>query len=206
MRILAMTLNYDGKGWLDAADSVTNNVMDLVLDGHEVRKGSLHGYGCAPGRTRIADIAIDGGYDYLFMNDDDVVVPDGALKRMVSHNVDVCLGFYAHQGSFDGKTCLCEYGRSYHDQLYDRDIEAIRATGADVFRVRGGGMGCALIKVDVFRRMRHPYFRWVDYEDHRGTLSEDLYFCEQCNQLGIPVYADPWSGCEHYFRYKQGVM
>lgn len=206
MKILAMTLNYDGRGWLDSADSVTNNVMDLVRAGHEVRKMSLHGYGCGPGRTRIAEIAIDGGYDYLFMNDDDVVLPDGALMRMLSYDVDVCLGFYAHNGSFDGRTCLCEYGKTYHDQLYDRDIARMREDGVSLFRVRGGGMGCALIKVSVFKKMKYPYFRWVDYEDHIGTLSEDLYFCEQCKRLGIPVHADAWSGCEHYFRYKQGAM
>ena len=206
MKILAMTPNYGGMVWADSADSVANNLMDLVADGHEVRKLSLHGYGCGPARTRIADIAVDGGYDFLFMNDDDVVLPDGALRRMVGHDVDVCLGYYAHQNSFDGKTCLCEHGKTYHDQLYDRDIEKMRDAGETLFRVRGGGMGCALIKVGVFERMAYPYFRWVDYEGRIGTLSEDLYFCEQCKKLGIPVYADALSGCEHHFRYKQKVM
>lgn len=206
MKILAMTLNYDGRGWLDSADSVTRNLVQLAMEGHEVTKGSLHGYGCGPGRTRIADIALEGGYDYLFMNDDDVVLPDGAISTMLSHGVDVCLGFYAHNGSFDGKTCLCVDGGTYFDPLYDRDMAEMREKGVTLFKVRGGGMGCALIKVDVFRRMKYPYFKWVDYEGHMGTLSEDLYFCEQCKNLGIPIHSDARCGCEHHFRYKQGVM
>jgi hypothetical protein len=68
-------------------------------------------------------------------------------------------------------------------------------------QIHGGGMGCALIKTDVFRRLKYPWYDWVNYADaHRGMLSEDLYFCEHCKNNGIPIYTDTRAGCGHLLR------
>ena len=71
-------------------------------------------------------------------------------------------------------------------------------------QIHGGGMGCALIKTDIFRQLSYPWYDWVNYaNDHRGMLSEDLYFCEKCKQANIPVFTDARVACGHMFRYIQ---
>ena len=65
-------------------------------------------------------------------------------------------------------------------------------------------MGCALIKTDVFRQISYPWYDWVNYkDDHRGMLSEDLYFCEQCRLNKIPIFTDSRAACGHIFRHVQ---
>lgn len=207
MRILVMTPTYGGKVWDEQADSIANNMVQASLAGHTVEKGSLRGYGCGPARTRIADKAIKGCYDYILMVDDDVVLPDGAILNLMEHEVEVCLGFYAHQGKTDGTTCLCKQGSNNYDLQYTaEELRKLRDGGEHLIHVKGGGMGCALIDTQVFEHIDYPYFRWVDYSDRHGTLSEDLYFCEQCNRANIPIHADTRVACGHFFRHKQEVM
>ena len=80
----------------------------------------------------------------------------------------------------------------------------MRDRGEYKVRIHGGGMGCALIKSDVFQQIPYPWFTWVRYTDeHRGMLSEDLYFCEQCKKHGIPIYTDTRAGCGHLLRHVQ---
>ena len=65
-------------------------------------------------------------------------------------------------------------------------------------------MGCAFIKTDVFRKLKYPWYDWVNYaDDHRGVLSEDLYFCVACKKKGIPIYTDTRANCGHMLRHVQ---
>ena len=207
MRVLVMTPTYSGMVWDEAADSIANNMVQAAMAGHHVEKGSVRGYGCGPARTRIADKAVKSCFDYVFMVDDDVVLPDGALVNMLEHEVAVCLGFYAHQGKFDGTTCLCKPGSNNYDlQMTAEELRELRESGKHLVQVKGGGMGCALIDTAVFDAIDYPYYRWVDYGDRHGTLSEDLYFCEQCNRANIPIHADTRIACGHFFRHRQEVL
>ena len=50
----------------------------------------------------------------------------------------------------------------------------------------------------------YPWYDWVNYaDDHRGMLSEDLYFCELCRRGNIPIYTDSRAGCGHLLRHIQ---
>ena len=69
-------------------------------------------------------------------------------------------------------------------------------------QIHGGGMGCAFIKTDVFRMIEYPWYDWVNYK-HRGVLSEDLYFCEECRKNSIPIYTDTRVNCGHMLRHIQ---
>lgn len=206
MKLLVDVPTFDGKMWADTAESIDANIIRAVSAGHDVDRKSMKGYGCGPARTRMAEQAIKGGYDYIMMVDDDVVLPPDALENLLEHEVDVCLGFYAHQGCFDGKTCLCKPGRRNYDlQYYASELREMRESGIYTLEVKGGGMGCALIRTSVFDRIAYPYFKWVDYDDRHGTLSEDLYFCEECAKAGITIYADTRVACGHHFRHVQDV-
>ena len=83
-------------------------------------------------------------------------------------------------------------------------MKELRDAGKKKIRIHGGGMGCALIRTEVFRIINYPWYDWVNYADeHRGMLSEDLFFCEQCRYKEIPVYTDVRAGCGHILRHIQ---
>ena len=64
--------------------------------------------------------------------------------------------------------------------------------------VKGGGLGIALIKVDVFSKLKYPYSKFVTYDDDT-VLSEDLYFCNQATGSGCNIKCNPSVKGNHIF-------
>ena len=188
-------------------------IYDLDKCGQECVFEFVRGYDCATARNRIAQMAIDIEADYVLMVDNDVTIPNDVLKVFLDDPVDVCLGYYAHRDAdniYRGRTSVCKLrgqdGKVYFNYPLESEYTAQELIGAKEHKIRihGGGMGCAFIKVDVFRQLDYPWYDWVNYNDsNRGMLSEDLYFCEQCKQCGIPIYTDSRAGCGHMLRRNQ---
>lgn len=191
-------------------------IYGLDSGGHELLFDFVRGYDCATARNNIAQRAIDEEADYVLMVDNDVVLPEDALINLLDDPKDVCLGYYAHRDNdniYRGKTCVCKltdpYGNKYinyplESEYTSEELKILREQGITKMQIHGGGMGCALIKVDVFRKLRYPWYNWVNYAgDQRGMLSEDLYFCEQLRSHRIPVYTDARVACGHMLRRVQ---
>lgn len=192
------------------------SIWDMDKGGHEVLFESVRGYDVATARNHIAQKAIDLDVRYVLMVDNDVVLPKDALTMLLEDPKDVCLGYYAHRGRqnvYDGRTCICklkdENGKAYYhyplESEYTADeMAAMDRAGEKKIVVHGGGMGCALIRTEVFSRLSYPWYDWVNYGDaNRGMLSEDLYFCQLCINSKIPIYSDVRVGCGHLLRHVQ---
>ena len=192
-------------------------IYDLdKLEGYEVIFEYIRGYDVAAARNRIVEKAFDLKADYILMIDSDVIVPHNVLELFLQDTKDVCLGGYAHRAKdkvYDGKTCICkledENGKRYFNYPLEgnytgKELSNLLIKGQRKIQIHGGGMGCAFFKTSIFEEIDFPWFNWVRYNDEeRGTLSEDLYFCEQCKRYGIPVYTDTAVRCKHIFRYAQ---
>lgn len=192
------------------------SIYDLDRGGHELHFAFVRGYDCAAARNKIAQKALDMNVDYVLMVDNDVVLPNNALTNMLEDVKDVCLGYYAHRGvnnNYTGHMSACRLydssGKAYFHYPIESEYTAaemfdMRESGITKLKIHGGGMGCALIRTEVFRRLSYPWFAWINYNNaHRGTLSEDLYFCEACRKADIQIYTDVRVGCGHMFRYVQ---
>lgn len=192
------------------------SIWDLDKGGHECLFESVRGYDVATARNRIAQKSLDLGADYVLMVDNDVTLPKDALKLLLEDAHEVNLGYYAHRDTsnvYSGRTCICrlkdENGKEYYHYPLESEYTAnemhiLADAGVTKIIVHGGGMGCALIRTDVFRKTSYPWYDWVNYGDaNRGMLSEDLYFCSLCRASKISIYADVRVGCGHLFRYTQ---
>ena len=192
------------------------SIWDLDKCGHEVLFEFVRGYDCATARNKIAQKAIDLETDYVLMVDNDVVLPHDARENLTDDLKDVCLGYYAHRdvdNVYRGRTCVCKLydpnGTKYFNYPLESEYTAdelngFRKNGTNKIQIHGGGMGCAFIRTDTFRRIRYPWYDWVNYkDDNRGMLSEDLYFCEQCRVNSIPIYTDSRVACGHILRRAQ---
>ena len=191
-------------------------IYDLDCNGYEVLFDFVRGYDCATARNRIVRKAQIEKADAVLMVDNDVVLPEDALLNLLDDSKDVVLGYYAHRDTdniYRGKTCTCKLlrpdGKKYYNYPLEseytaEEMKAMRDNGEFKVRIHGGGMGCALIKTDVFDRISYPWYDWVNYADgNRGMLSEDLYFCEQCKKQRIPIYTDTRVACGHLLRHIQ---
>lgn len=188
-------------------------IWDMDRGGHEVSFEFVRGYDCATARNRIAHRALDGGYDHLLMVDNDVTPPGDALVNLLSHGVDCVSGFYLHRNADNrpgDRTCVCRLrdakGKAYFNYPLESEytvgeLADMRGRGEHLVEIHGGGMGCVLVRTDVFRRVAYPWFDWVNYRDERrNMLSEDLYFCEELRKKGIPRHVDTRVACGHLFR------
>lgn len=188
-------------------------IWDIDRGGHEVSFEFVRGYDCATARNRIAQMALDGGYDHLLMVDNDVTPPSDALVNLLSHGVDCVSGFYLHRNADNrpgDRTCVCRLldakGKAYFNYPLESEytvgeLAGMRERGEHLVEIHGGGMGCVLVRTDVFRRVAYPWFDWVNYRDERrNMLSEDLYFCEELRKKGIPRHVDTRVACGHLFR------
>jgi hypothetical protein len=72
----------------------------------------------------------------------------------------------------------------------------MRDAGTRSVAVKGGGLGCSLIRSDVFDSVAWPWFEYVRRSD-RSKLSEDYSFCSACARAGIPVLVDTRVWCGH---------
>src|SRR3990167_5694030 len=138
-------------------------------------------------REALPDKALASGMDYILMIDDDMIIPLDMFERLYDHGVDVVapLAFtrnaphyaviYEVEKGYDpvGKTdyFVNHYARNYPEN--------------ELVRCDAVGFGAALIKVDILRRMKKPYFMSTC-----GT-GEDILFCYNAQQqAGAKVYMD----------------
>lgn len=213
MRVLIAIPSFDERAVFNSAYRA---LWSLDAGENELLFECVSGYDCATARNKMAQKALDIGADYLLMVDSDTVLPEDALVNMLEEPVDVCLGYYAHRDAdnvYRGRTNICKLYQPNGKKYFNYPLESVytatemhelRDSGQNRIQVHGGGMGCALIRTGVFNRIRYPWYDWVNYaDDHRGVLSEDLYFCEGCRKHGIPIWMDTRVGCGHMFRYEQ---
>lgn len=192
------------------------SIWDMDKGEHDVMFEFVRGYDCATARNRIAQRSLDLGADYVLMVDNDVTLPKDALLNLLDDAKEVCLGFYAHRdvdNIYRGRTCVCKLrmpsGQAYFNYPLESEYTAaelkeLQDSGEFKIQIHGGGMGCALIRADVFREIDYPWYDWINYNDsNRGMLSEDLYFCEQCKGHQIRIYTDTRVGCGHLLRHVQ---
>lgn len=181
------------------------SIYGLDRCGHWVVFDFVRGYDCATARNNIAKQAKRENADYVLMVDSDIVLPSDALKKLLEDPKDVCLGWYPHRtyGRNTGLATMYKLGEFDYTKQYTVDeFLTLAKAGVKREQVHGGGMGCALIKTEVFDKIKFPFFDWVNY-DNGQLLGEDTFFCSRCKDAGIPVYVDPRVGCGHIFKYVQ---
>ena len=193
-------------------------LWDMDKGEHEALFEFIRGHDCATARNKIVDKAFELNADYVLMVDNDVTPPKDALLNLLSHDVDVVLGYYAHRNAdnvYTGHACVCKYLKDDGTPWFNYPLESewtadelreMREAGKYLVQIHGGGMGCALIKTSVFERLDYPWYDWVNYHDKNiGMLSEDLYFCEKCKADFTPIYTDTRVACGHLMRRIQQI-
>ena len=168
------------------------SIYDLeVPEGYTTEFQYFWGYQIDQIRNLIADWA--KRYDYLMSVDSDIVLPKDTLKKMLAADKDIISGLYIQRIP---NTHTLEV---YMDTLSGgtANIPYQYINGRGVVEIAACGMGCCLIKGDVFRKMEYPHFFYKSALNHKNTVSEDVYFCMKARAAGFKVWADESIRCEH---------
>ena len=131
-------------------------------------------------RTQLANLAVETGADYILWLDSDMHIPGTIFQRLVKHNKDIV---------------ACTYSTRYkpYDTVAFMDFENPPArlkakTGLhEVFAV---GMGCMLVKTDVYKNLPKPWFNHAYNEELDDFSGEDIWFCKLAREHGYKIYVD----------------
>jgi len=131
--------------------------------------------------------AIDGNYDYLMFIESDLIPPRDIITRLVKPGLKVIGASYliGHEVKvpcvfFLDKTVL---GHASGTRIITVD-EAKKFMGTGLRQVHGMGLGCTLLRRDVFKN--YPY--WVD--ERFTDKHSDVYFYMDLQVDGVPVVVD----------------
>ncbi|MDI6655388.1 MAG: hypothetical protein QME59_05820 [Candidatus Hydrothermarchaeota archaeon] len=128
-------------------------------------------------RNIIARDALKQNADYMFWLDSDMVVEGDTILKLMEHDKDIVSGLYFKKRDLD-PVMYVRRGNLY---------ESLREWGKTIFKVDAAGMGCALIKSEVFRSIKPPWFVY----SVRENKGEDIYFCEKAREAGYDIWVDP---------------
>lgn len=143
-------------------------------------------------REEIAKAAIRENFDYVFMFDDDMILPMDCLERLYRHDVDVvaALAFMKrppHYPVVFVQRKSFEHGRAVFLNMVVKNYPK-----NCLFECDAVGFGAVLIKTDIIRKMNPPYFMSTC-----GT-GEDVLFCYNAkDQAGAKVFCDTGTRVGH---------
>ena len=117
----------------------------------------VKGYDCARARNEIAKLALKHNFDYVLMIDSDVSVPNDTVVKLLECETDIALGWYYKKRTTNDQTVIYDFGKDYTDKnmIYGETLWKAN----DPFEIKGGGLGIALVNVNVFKKMQYPYFK-----------------------------------------------
>jgi|GEM_PF-4369597 len=131
--------------------------------------------------------ALEGGYDYLFNVEWDLVLPQDALYLLAKEFQPVISGLYRFRPEHSGTDAYAARiwdvpGPQPADDRYielHKDFEY-----GDVVRCTFVGFGCLLIHRKVLQQIDLAHY-------------EDTTFCKACEEADIPVYVHTGVRCVH---------
>lgn len=173
-------------------------------------------------RNSAVELALSNKYqaDYIFFFDADNVIPPHTVERLMDHISDefpIVTGLYWRKTP--PHTCVAGHYSPWSKDMEMRRLslesqEFIAPDGSQclyyqplqdyttVQPIDVAGMGCVLVKADVFKKLEMPYFKYVNPYTNGGDYttihsSEEMWFWAQCKKKGIKALVDPSIRCGH---------
>ena len=106
-------------------------------------------------------------FTHILFVDTDTIPPEGFIEKLSAHNVDMVSGYYCDT---DGRPMTRKHGVSF----LGKGLEEV-----DIF-----GMGCSLVKREVFEKVPYP----EPTEPYK--FDADVEWCKACQEAGYKIYVD----------------
>jgi len=142
-------------------------------------------------RNELVQDALKDNCDYILFIDSDIIMPSKSIDKLIDMNVDIASGLYFAKGKPYLPVARVMKGDK-HFYLEEFEYNTI-------MEVAGVGMGLCLIKSEVFRHLKYPYFKfdWKDDENGIYQVAEDLYFCDLARGAGYKIMLNTGILLEH---------
>lgn len=145
-------------------------------------------------RDKLAQAAINGGYDYLMFIDSDMTFPPHALDSMIKADKDIISGLCFTKSE---NARPCAFSKVVKGNRF-KDAKRTEITFAEVEKgiseIAGCGGAFLLIKTEVLVKVGKRCREWFRPEWHLG---EDLAFCERAKKCGYKIWLHSYIGIGH---------
>lgn len=167
--------------------SKTIQALEEARKDYETKLYISHDLPIPQGHNDLCIKALRDGSEYILFIEEDVVIPAGAIEKLLAVQADIA--------------CI-DYGVSAWSCV-TRDQRA---------EILWCGAGCLLVKREVFEKMEYPYFRtdkvlrlndmtWQtlpeEYIKNKAYGGLDIWFCCEARRLGFKIKEVEGEECEH---------
>ena len=133
-------------------------------------------------RERLAAMALEFGAEYMLWLDSDIVFPSTTAVRLLGHKEDVVAANYVRR-QLPAKGVAYESMENWQNPLsFDVRDELVPVAGV--------GMGCMLMKTDIFLELSKPWFEIEWTPSSNDFLGEDMVLCRKIAATGRQVKID----------------
>lgn len=162
------------------AIALANLTTKLTRDNIDYQLHVVCGSVIAESRTRLANEALNYGATHLLWLDSDIHFPSTIVNKFLHHNRDIVAANYS--------TRYAPYRSVAFVDPEDTEQRLEKKFG--LHKIWAVGMGCMMIKRQVFEQLPKPWFNHA-YDKNTDTYSgEDIYFCNQAGHHGFEVWVD----------------
>ncbi len=140
---------------------------------------STRGYNTSENRNWLASQAVKRDCHRLFFVDDDMILPEDTLDRLLATDKDIIGAVY--NTKYEIQTPVIEY-------LIGDDEKLLKEK--EIFKCGAIGTGCLLIATRVFRKIPPIWFNYEWNDNGSVKMSHDWYFCYKARKCGYDIWAD----------------
>lgn len=133
-------------------------------------------------RERLATEALNFNADYILWLDSDITFPSSVALRLLAHDEPVVACNYIRR-QLPAKGVAYEIIGDWENPLpFDVQDELVD--------VQGVGMGCMLIKTEIFKKLPKPWFEFGWSSKSNDHLGEDMLLCQKIASAGYTIKID----------------
>jgi len=135
-------------------------------------------------RNSIVEMAMEANCSHLLMCDTDMTYHINTIPSLLSRRIPVV-----------GALCYRRYP-PFDPLMYRGEVNNYFSitewTQGDLVEVDATGTGCLLCDMEVYYKMKSPWFEFPPNPDKRakGVVGEDIWFCTKLKKMGYKIYVD----------------
>lgn len=149
----------------------------------------------------------DKSLTHLFLTESDMILPNDTILKLLKHDKDMACGIYfLRTDSLEGLGQPCLYKRpAAYDPLHSQYGHcAVSLFPTDeIFQVDCAGLGCLLLKREVFEGPKAVKYPWFDLKE--AGYGSDIYFSKHAKEAGFELWCDPTVTCGQIDYYQTSI-
>lgn len=150
-------------------------------------------------REQLTTSSLEMESDYILWLDSDMTFPSTTAIRLLSHEKNIVGCNYKKRSVPQNSVAYKKIG--------DWDSWLPLELDQGLVEVEGVGMGCLLVKTELFNKIQKPYFEFTYDNESDSWCGEDFNLLKKFNDIGEKTYIDTTLSLEigHLGTYKFGI-